>query len=130
MKLESTTAPIAQSNQIIFQKMENVANFEFLMPDNLEKFSVIDENSFVFALKGMPEIYLEKKQSLPYKQLIYGAKEGKIPFELTLLFTEIESQQTQVQFIFEGNFNPMLALMVKAPIGKLIQTMAERITKI
>lgn len=129
MKLESKTIRVAQNIQTIFEKMQNVATFEQLMPDNLQKFSVLNEDSFVFALKGMPEIYLEKKKSTPHTELVYGAIEGKIPFQLTLFLTPITDKQTDVQFIFEGNFNPMMVLMVKAPVSKLIETMAEKVSQ-
>lgn len=129
MKLESKTIRVAQNIQTIFEKMQNVATFEQLMPNNLQKFSVLNEDSFVFALKGMPEIYLEKKKSTPHTELVYGAIEGKIPFQLTLFLTPITDKQTDVQFIFEGNFNPMMVLMVKAPVSKLIETMAEKVSQ-
>ncbi len=129
MKLESKTIRVAQNIQTIFEKMQNVATFEQLMPNNLQKFSVLSEDSFVFALRGMPEIYLEKKKTTPYTELVYGAIEGKIPFQLTLFLTPITDKQTDVQFSFEGNFNPMMALMVKAPVSKLIETMAEKVSQ-
>ena len=127
MKLESKPTFVAQNSQFIFEKMENVANFEVLMPDNLQKFVIFDEKSFAFTLKGMPEIHLEKKDSLPYNRLAYGATEGKIPFELTLLLHPISDKETEIQFVFEGNFNPVMALMVKVPVSKLIETMTEKL---
>lgn len=130
MKLESKPTSVAQTSQFIFEKMENLANFEVLMPDNLQKFVVLDEKSFVFALKGMPEIHLEKKESTPYSRLVYGAKEGKIPFGLILLLQSISEKEVEIQFVFESNLNPMMAMMVKAPVSKLIETMAEKLKNI
>lgn len=130
MKLESNITTIDNNIVSIFEKLENVSNFKRLMPENLDKFSVLNENSFTFALKGMPEICLEKKQITPHTQLSYGAKEGKIPFELSIHLSPITQNQTQVQFRFEGNFNPMMAMMVKAPIGKLIETMVSKISEL
>lgn len=130
MKVESSVKTIEKNSQYLYEKMQNVANFEKLMPDNLQHFSVLDENSFAFALNGMPQIQLQKGKEIPYNELNFNAKEGKIPFELKLLLKETEPEKTQVQFVFEGNFNPMMALMVKSPITKLIETMAERFSSL
>ena len=118
MNLETQKIKISQNNVVLFEKLEKPDNFKELMPDNLAQFTVLDEKSFSFALKGMPEILLERKNTTPYSELIYGAKEGKLTF--------ISETETEVQFVFKGDFNPMMAMMVKSPISKLIQTMAEK----
>ena len=115
MNLETQKIKISQNYVVLFEKLEK--------PD---KFKVLDEKSFSFALKGMPEILLERKNTTPYSELIYGAKEGKIPFNLFIKLTFISETETEVQFVFKGDFNPMMAMMVKSPISKLIQTMAEK----
>ncbi|MDO4880835.1 MAG: SRPBCC family protein [Capnocytophaga sp.] len=126
MKIEIPQTTVSQNNIILFEKLENPTNFKQLMPDNLATFEVLDENSFSFSLKGMPEIVLEKKNTTPHSELIYGAKGGKIPFNLFVKLTKKSETETDVQFSFEGDFNPMMAMMVKAPISKLIQTMTEK----
>jgi len=50
----------------------------------------------VFALKGMPEIYLEKKSSTPYSQLVLGEANGKILFLLTTNIAEISDTESEV----------------------------------
>lgn len=126
MNLETQKIKISQNNVVLFEKLEKPDNFKELMPDNLAQFTVLDEKSFSFVLKGMPEILLERKNTTPYSELIYGAKEGKIPFNLFIKLTFISETETEVQFVFKGDFNPMMAMMVKSPISKLIQTMAEK----
>ena len=58
MNLESKKTIVEKSAKDLFALLENVANFERLMPDNISKFQMLSEQSFVFALKGMPEISL------------------------------------------------------------------------
>lgn len=124
MNLESPKVVVSKSQQTLFTMLEDVNNFEKLMPESINKFEVIDQNSFVFALKGMPEIALQKKSNTPYSQIVFGAKSDKIPFTLTTNITELAENQCEVQLLFEGSFNPMMAMMVKSPISKFIETLA------
>ena len=100
------------------------------MPDNIAKFEVIDENCFEFGLKGMPEIKLVKKEAIPNSKVVLGAASSKLPFTLTGNITEIEANKTEVQLSFDGEFNPMMAMMIKGPISKFIETLAQNMHKL
>ena len=91
------------------------------MPENIAKFEVIDENCFEFGLKGMPEIKLVKKGGTPNSQIVLGAASSKLPFTLTGNLNAIDADNTEVQLAFEGDFNPMMAMMIKGPISKFIE---------
>ena len=127
MKITSPAVSVALPIAAVYEKLENVSLFQRLMPENLAQFSSSeDNNSFSFTLKGMPEIFLEKKKHTPTSELVYGAPEGKLPFTLSIALTSTSAQHSEVVYTFEGEFNPMLALVVKSPITKLLQTMAEK----
>ena len=61
MNLESTKVTAAKSSKEIFEFLTNLQNFEQLMPENIQKFQV-EGDSFLFAIKGMPEIRLVLKE--------------------------------------------------------------------
>ena len=96
------------------------------MPDNISKFQKLSDTSFVFALKGMPEISLEKKSTTPDSQLVLGEANGKIPFQLTTNIAEISDKESEVQLLFNGDFNPVMAMMVKTPISKFIEVLVTK----
>lgn len=127
MNLESPTVIVEKSTEEVFNFLSDIKNFEKLMPENISKFEVLDEDKFLFALKGMPEIILKKKELIAPNKIILGAAGGKIDFSLTGLITELESQKSQVQLIFDGEFNAMMAMMIKGPISKFIETLASNI---
>ena len=129
MNLESPIVNVAKSAEYVFNGLNDVKNFEKLMPENIAKFEVIDENCFEFGLKGMPEIKLVKKGGTPNSQIILGAASSKLPFTLTANLTEV-NDTTDVQLTFEGEFNPMMAMMIKGPITKFIETLAENMGKL
>lgn len=130
MNLESPKVTVEKSAEYIFNALTDIKNFEKLMPENIAKFEVIDENCFEFGLKGMPEIKLVKKEATPFSQLVLGAASSKLPFTLTGNLNEVEAGKTEVQLLFEGDFNPMMAMMVKGTIGKFIETLANNMNKL
>jgi hypothetical protein len=129
MNLESPKVNVAKSAEYLFNALNDVKNFEKLMPENIAKFEVIDENCFEFGLKGMPEIKLIKKGGTPNSQVVLGAASSKLPFTLTANLTEV-NDTTDVQLDFEGDFNPMMAMMIKGPITKFIETLAQNMGKL
>src|SRR5690606_2063474 len=130
MNLESPKVTVDKSAEYIFNALTDVKNFEKLMPENIAKFEVIDENCFEFGLKGMPEIKLVKKEATPNSKVVLGAASSKLPFTLTGNLNEVEAGKTEVQLLFEGEFNPMMAMMVKGPIGRFIETLAQNMNKL
>ena len=130
MQLESPKVKVAQSAEYIFNALSDVKNFEKLMPESIAKFEVTGEDSFIFALKGMPEIKLKKKEETPHSKIVLGAASDKLPFTLTGNLTEVDANNTEIQLHFEGSFNPMMAMMVKGPIGKFIEALAGNMGKL
>ena len=130
MNLESTKVTVAQSSAYLFEALTDIKNFEKLMPENIAKFEVIDENCFEFGLKGMPEIKLVKKSATPHSEVVLGAASSKLPFTLTAKLNELSAVETQVQLFFEGEFNQMMAMMIKGPISKFIETLATNMVKL
>jgi hypothetical protein len=99
------------------------------MPDNIAKFEVTGDDSFIFGLKGMPEIKLRlKDQSAPNK-VVLGAASDKLPFTLTGNI-EDKGDSSDVQLAFQGEFNAMMAMMVKGPISKFLETLAGNMHKL
>lgn len=130
MNLQSPKVNVEKSAEYLFTALTDVKNFEKLMPDSIAKFEVLDENAFVFGLKGMPEIKLKMKEKVATNKVILGAASEKLPFTLTANIDTLTPNTSQVQLLFEGDFNPMMAMMIKGPISKFIETLAENMTKL
>ncbi len=124
MNLQSPKATIQKSAQETFDFLCDVKNFESLMPENISKFEVLGEDKFLFALKGMPEIVLKKKETEAPNKIVLGAAGGKLDFSLTANIIEITENSSEVQLAFAGEFNAMMGMMIKKPISKFIETLA------
>lgn len=129
MNIEGNTVTVAKSKEEIFTFFSDLNNFEKLMPQNINKFEV-DGDSFLFGLPGMPEIRLVLKEKTPFSNITLGAASSKLPFTLAANITEIESNKSEVALSFLGDFNPMMAMMIKKPLNKFIETLTENISKI
>ncbi|KGO85222.1 orotate phosphoribosyltransferase [Flavobacterium rivuli WB 3.3-2 = DSM 21788] len=130
MNLDSPKVTVKKPAQYIFDALSDVKNFEKLMPDNIAKFEVTGEESFIFALKGMPEIKLKMKEKQAPNKLILGAASDKLPFTLTGNINEVSADLSEVQLHFDGEFNAMMAMMIKGPITKFIETLANNMHKL
>lgn len=130
MNLESPKVTVQKSAQDLFDLLTDVRNFEKLMPDNIAKFEVIGEDAFIFGLKGMPEIKLKMKDKTAPSKIVLGAASDKLPFTLVSNIESISDNESAVQLQFDGEFNAMMAMMIKGPISKFIETLANNMTKL
>jgi hypothetical protein len=130
MFIESPTTVIDRSKKDIYEFLTDLKNFEQLMPANIDKFEVLNEDRFLFALKGMPEIVLERKTQTEFSQLVLGAASEKLPFTLTADIKSVEDNKSEVTLGFTGEFNAMMAMMIKSPITNFIATLSENLKKI
>lgn len=130
MNLDSPKVTVDKPAQYIFDALTDVKNFEKLMPDNIAKFEVTGDESFIFALKGMPEIKLKLKEKIAPNKVVLGAASEKLPFTLTGDINTVSDASSEVQLHFEGEFNAMMAMMIKGPISKFIETLAANMHKL
>ncbi|ADY28405.1 MULTISPECIES: orotate phosphoribosyltransferase [Cellulophaga] len=130
MHIEAPKKTVNKSDKEVFDFLIDIKNFEKLMPENISKFEVLSEDKFLFALKGMPEIVLKLKEQHPNNKIILGAASDKLPFTLTADINSIAATETEVTLSFEGEFNAMMAMMIKGPITKFIDTLSSNLSVI
>jgi len=112
----------------IFDYLSKVENFEEIMPENIDSFKA-EGDSFKFALKGMPEIRLKMQEQEVPKKIVLGSTSDKFPFTLTADIENDTDSSSNVQLKFDGSFNPMVAMMVKGPLQKFINSLIGNIEK-
>jgi len=130
MNLESPKVTVEKSAEYLFTALSDVKNFEKLMPDNIAKFEVLGDDIFNFGLKGMPEIKLKMKEKIANSKVILAAASDKLPFTLVANIEIVSENSSAVKLDFEGEFNAMMAMMIKGPISKFIETLAQNMSKL
>ncbi len=130
MHIETPKKTVEKSNEAVYTFLTDLKNFEQLMPESIDKFEIIDEDTFLFALKGMPQIVLKRKEQVPFERVVLGAASEKLPFTLSAHITAIDDNTSEVMLNFEGEFNAMMAMMIKNPITNFMGTLSENLTKL
>lgn len=130
MNLESPKVTVEKSSKYLFESLADIKNFEKLMPDSISKFEVLGDDIFNFGLKGMPEIKLRLTQKTPNSQVVLNAASDKLPFSLIANIDAISDNSSEVQLLFNGEFNAMMAMMIKGPISKFIESLALNMHKL
>ena len=130
MNLESPKVTVEKSAEYLYTKLSDVKNFEKLMPENIAKFEVLGDDIFNFGLKGMPEIKLRLKEGIPNSKVVLNAASDKLPFSLVANINAVSESASDVKLDFEGEFNPMMARMIKGPITKFLETLASNMHKL
>ena len=126
MKLESKKVTVNISATDLYKKLENLENFRQAMPESVTKFEA-DENSFVFGMKGMPEVRLVIKEKKEPELISLEAASSKLDFTLACIITPIDENTCEAYFDFEGKFNPMLRMMVEKPLKNFIEALADKL---
>ena len=126
MNINGNKVVVNKSQKGTFEFLSDLKNFEQLMPESIQKFEV-DGDSFIFGLKGMPEIRLVLKEKTEYSNITLGAASSKLNFELVADITKIDDTSSEVQLEFNGKFNAMTAMMVKRPLTSFIETLTNNL---
>ena len=61
--------------------------------------------------------------------MVLGAASEKLPFTLTANI-EKNDESSDVQLVFDGQFDAMMGMMIKGPIQNFINALSENLTKI
>ena len=129
MEISSSIVRVDHSTEQLFSKLSIVETYEDLMSEGAT-FSKIDDSRFRFKLGGMPEIGLTIGDKQPNESIMLTSSSDKISFSLRGQLTKISETQTDVQLQFEGDFNPMMAMMVKKPITQFMESLISNMHKL
>ncbi len=128
MNITSDKVQISKKPSEFFALMADLNNMKMVMPESVIRFEA-DENTFVFGLKGMPDVRLLIEEIREPELLKFKAASSKLDFTLSCVLAENEGG-AEIQYLFEGNFNPMMKMMVERPITRFIEDLAASTAKL
>ena len=128
MNLEGRKIIVNKSGKELVELLNSPEGYRELMPDSLQSFEV-RENGFKFSLKGMPEIALVIDE-VTDSQVTLKSASSSLDFALNGMMNPINENQTEVQLLFEGKFNPFIKMMVEKPLKNFIDALTDNIEKI
>tara|TARA_B110000003_G_C16504769_1_gene478826 strand:- start:105 stop:500 length:396 start_codon:yes stop_codon:yes gene_type:complete len=130
MTLNSISNELKLSDQNLFYKLTDINNYEKIMPENISKFEIIDSNTLIFSLKGMPEIKLVFGEKISPSLITLNSSESKINFSLIAHINKIDESNCSFSLEFNGDLNPMIQMMVKTPLQSFINDLSNNISKL
>ena len=128
MNLEGRKIIVNKSGNELVAMLNSPEAYRELMPDSLQSFEVRDQG-FKFSLKGMPEIALVIDE-VTENQVTLKSASSSLEFALKGMMNSINENQTEVQLLFEGKFNPFIKMMVEKPLKNFIDALTDNIEKI
>ena len=128
MEFSSDKVQVNKSPEELFSLFENLENMRLFMPTSVERFEA-DADTFVFGLKGMPDVRLLVDEKQVPSMMKFKAASSKLDFTLACM-VEPSDNGSQVHYDFEGKFNPMIKMMVERPLKKFIEDLAEATSRL
>ena len=128
MNLEGRKIIVNKSSSELAEMLKKPEDYKDLMPDGLQKFEVKD-NWFKFGLNGMPEIAL-KIENVSDKEVVLKSASSSLDFALTGTMNPVSENQTEVQLLFDGKFNPFIKMMVEKPLQNFINSLTDKIEQL
>ena len=128
MNLEGRKIIVNKSVNDLVGMLTNPEDYKNLMPESLQNFEVRD-NGFKFGLKGMPEIAL-KIDEVTENQVLLSSASSSLDFLLKGTMNAVNENQTEVQLLFEGKFNPFIKMMVEKPLQNFINSLTDKIEQL
>jgi carbon monoxide dehydrogenase subunit G len=125
MNLEGRKIIVNKSAKELSELLKTPDNYKQFMPDGLQKFES-REDGFKFGLQGMPEIALKIDEVTDTKAVLKSAS-SSLEFALTAALNPLNENQTEVQMLFEGKFNPFIKMMVEKPLQNFINSLTDKI---
>jgi len=130
MKLISDISQVSLIDKVLFDKLCLIENYKKIMPENVSKFKIIDEESFIFSIKGMPAIKLKISEKNMPSKIVLKSLDSKIDFSLTGFISPSNDEKSLFHLEFDGNLNPMLQMMVKTPLQSFINDLSKNINNL
>ena len=129
MNIEGRKIVVNKSSKELFSMLKNPEDYKHLMPDSLTSFEH-REDGFKFGLKGMPEVALKIADLVEDQEVVLKSASSSLDFSLTGLMNPLNENQTEVQLLFDGNFNPFIKMMVEKPLQSFLNTLTDKIEQL
>lgn len=128
LKLHSKTVVVNKAAPALFDYVNELPNLKGLMPESVERFEA-DNETFLFGMKGMPDVRLIKHQTERPVFLKFKSASSKLDFTLIARLKNL-GETSELHFEFEGNFNAMMKMMVERPLKNFIEDLATNAAKL
>ena len=125
-RIESKQVRIARSAQELYDFLQDMGNFQQLLPQDRISEWKSDGRSCSFKVQGAATIGLQLDGGTP-NTLVRMKSTERAPFPFTLDVHLVEdSGSTNAHQVFEADLNPVIKMMVEKPLKNLFDHIADK----
>ena len=111
----------------IFELTGNCQNLARYLSDQVKDFTAT-EDSCTFTVENIAQITLKILDKTPFISIRFVAENDKnIPFFLTLNYTEVSENKTDVEVELDMDIPVFLKPVIQKPLQRFIETLSEKI---
>lgn len=128
-KIESKKVHVAASTTEVFTFLNDLNNFEGLLPSERIENWRSDNDSCRFKIKNVSEIGFRKKSAdAPNYLQLESDESAPFAFTLNIYIKAIDENKSEAHQVIEANINPFLKMMVEKPLTNLFDYIADRLS--
>lgn len=129
VKIESKKVEIKRNVEFVYEYLADFTHFSMVANDKIENFKATQDRCS-FTIKGMTDMGLKIISRLPNESITIS-NDTDVPssmplnFLIIFEFERVELYVTKVIVKMELDANPMIAMMVKKPLEKFVNSLAD-----
>jgi hypothetical protein len=129
VKIESKKVEIKRNVEFVYEYLADFTHFSMVANDTIENFKATQDRCS-FTIKGMTDMGLKIISRLPNESITIS-NDTDVPssmplnFLIIFEFERVEPYVTKVIVKMELDANPMIAMMVKKPLEKFVNSLAD-----
>ncbi|MBO5844062.1 MAG: hypothetical protein J6Q96_04265 [Bacteroidales bacterium] len=129
VKIESKKVEIKRNVEFVYEYLADFTHFSMVANDKIENFKATQDRCS-FTIKGMTDMGLKIISRMPNESITIS-NDTDVPssmplnFLIIFEFERVEPYVTKVIVKMELDANPMIAMMVKKPLEKFVNSLAD-----
>ncbi|MFO7658246.1 MAG: SRPBCC family protein [Bacteroidales bacterium] len=128
LKIESKTGKLPVSDEKAYNFLSDFNNFTAFVPADKIKDWKATDSSCSFNVDVVGEVGIKTIEKEPYKLIkLSGDEKSKFAFFLWIQLKNIEPQDTMIKLTIHADINPMLQMLAKNPLQKVVDLLVDQI---
>lgn len=129
VKIESKKVEIKRNVEFVYEYLADFTHFSMVANDKIENFKATQDRCS-FTIKGMTDMGLKIISRMPNESITIS-NDTDVPssmplnFLIIFEFERVEPYVSKVIVKMELDANPMIAMMVKKPLEKFVNSLAD-----
>lgn len=127
MNIQTQTTEIAIPKENLLAFLKDPKNYEELMPNNTTFTLISPGEGFFFQPHGMPRVGLKLKPCNKEDSICFESPTEQFSYKMKIICEALTQNSSKAHIFFEGNFNPLITMMVKKPLTNFLSELTQNI---